>query len=492
MVKSIVILGGGSAGLIAAVTLKRRLPELEVRVIRSPEIGVIGVGEGTTASFPRHFFTYLGFNPKQFYDEAAPTWKLGIRFDWGRRPSFFYPFVTELDAELPNFSRSPGFYFDEETRWMGLTSACLAQNKAFPRSPQGTPDFRYNHAFHIENVKLVSWLGGTARAIGVSITDGTMRAAERGPTGIAALHLESGERVAADLFVDASGFRRELLVRAMEEPQISFGSTLFCDRAVIAGWPRTTEPIQPFTVAETMNAGWSWQIEHEHWINRGYVYSSRFLGDEEALAEFRGKNPKIANEPRIVKFSSGRVTRPWVGNVVAVGNASGFVEPLEASALQVICSQTRYLADALRDSRCEPPPSLVELYNEVNNNAWDDIRGFLAVHYAFNDQLDTPFWRACRNETDLAEGTRIVEFYRENGPSLLGKGVLVRPTNSFGLDGFLTLLVGQMVPHAKPFTPAPDELKRWRERAAANAREATRGFTVEQALQTIRAPGWRW
>lgn len=492
MIKTIVILGGGSAGLIAAVTLKRRLPDIGVRVLRSPEIGIIGVGEGTTVGFPTHFFTYLGFNPKQFYDEAAPIWKQGLRFEWGRRPFFFYPFMWEFDGELPELSRGPGFYFDAETRWMGLTSACLAQNKAFPRNAKGTPDFRYGHGFHIENAKLVAWLGQTARALGVTITDGTMRSVERGGDGIAALHLEDGERVTADLFVDASGFRRELVVRTLEEPMVSFASSLFCDRAVIAGWPRTTEPIQPYTVAETMNAGWCWQIEHEHWINRGYVYSSRFLDDETALAEFRSKNPKIANEPRMVKFSSGRVARPWVGNVVAVGNASGFVEPLEASALQVICSQTRTLADALRDSECEPPPTLVRLYNQVNNDSWDDIRGFLAVHYAFNDRLPTPFWQTCREETDLADGADVVEYYRENGPSVLAKGSLIRPTNPFGMEGFLTLLLGQDVPHSKPYEVPSSESKRWRERTAALAREATRGFTVEQALSIIRSPGWKW
>ena len=472
MIQSVVVLGGGSAGLIAALTLKRRLPQLKVRVVRSPEIGVIGVGEGTTAGFPKHFFAYLGFNPRKFYQEAEPTFKLGIRFEWGPRPAFFYTFTTELDASIPELSRAPGFYIDDETQWQGLASACLAHGKAFPRDPRGAPDLRYNHAFHIENVKLVGWLDSTARSIGVEITDGTMQHAESGDGGIAALHLESGERVEADLFVDASGFRRELVGKALQEPRVSYDGTLFCDRAVIAGWPRTTEPLQAYTVAETMDAGWCWQIEHEHWINRGYVYSSRFIDDETALAEFRAKNPKLANEPRTVRFSSGRLARPWVGNVVAVGNASGFVEPLEASALQVICSQTRTLADALMDSQCAPTPTLITLYNEVNNDSWDDIRDFLAVHYAFNRRLDTPFWKTCRAETDLAGAARLVEFYRENGPSLLGKAQLVRPTNSFGMDGFLTLLVGQMVPHAKAAGISPAEQKVWRDRHAALAQEA--------------------
>jgi tryptophan halogenase len=178
--------------------------------------------------------------------------------------------------------------------------------------------------------------------------------------------------------------------------------------------------------------------------------------------------------------------------VVAVGNASGFVEPLEASALQVICVQARTLADALLDSVCAPPPSVVALYNELNTNSWDDIRNFLAVHYAFNDRLDTPFWKTCRGETDLAGAARMVEFYRENGPSSLGKAMLVRPTDSFGMEGYLALLAGQMVPHAKPHTPAPAELKLWQSRVAGFGREAMRGFTVKQSLDAIRHRDWKW
>jgi hypothetical protein len=190
--------------------------------------------------------------------------------------------------------------------------------------------------------------------------------------------------VAADFFVDASGFRSELVGRVLGEPQISYSKTLFCDRAIIGGWPRTDEPIHPYTLCETMDSGWCWQIEHEHWINRGYVYCSRFLDDDSARAELLRKNPKIANEPRLVKFPSFRLARNWVGNVVAIGNASGFVEPLEATALSAICVQVRTVAETLADSGGLPTPSMVGICNELNADAWDDIRDFLGIHYAFN------------------------------------------------------------------------------------------------------------
>ncbi|PYI89575.1 MAG: hypothetical protein DME26_00925, partial [Verrucomicrobia bacterium] len=361
-ISSIVVLGAGSAGLMAALTLKRKLPHLALQVVRSPDIGVIGVGEGTTVVFPRHFFEYLRMKPQDFYAEAEPTWKMGIRFFWGPRPEFYYTFSFELERRLPELTRNNGFYYTEEFPWLGHASAFMAHNKVFPRRPDGLPQFHNNHAFHIENKKLVGWLENRCRGQGVEIVDATVRAETEGE-GIGALVTETGARITADLFVDASGFRSELLGRTLQEPFRSYQDALFCDRAVIGGWPRAGEPILPYTTAETMDAGWCWRIDHEHFINRGYVYASAFSSDDDARAEFLRKNSKIATPPRVVKFRSGRYERSWVGNVVAIGNAAGFVEPLEATALQVICVEASTLADSLLDSLCEPTPTLIKLYN---------------------------------------------------------------------------------------------------------------------------------
>src|ERR1051325_7027402 len=136
-IQRVVVLGGGSAGLIAALTLKRKLPSLEVRVLRSPEIGVIGVGEGTTAVFPRHFFEYLRLKPKDFYEMAEPTWKLGIKFLWGERKAFHYTFAYEYQHRYPELSRNNGFFYNDDFPFAGRISAFMAHDKAFPRRPDG-------------------------------------------------------------------------------------------------------------------------------------------------------------------------------------------------------------------------------------------------------------------------------------------------------------------------------------------------------------------
>lgn len=487
-VSTVVVLGAGSAGLMAALTLKRKLPVLSVKVARSPDIGIIGVGEGTTAVFPRHFFEYLKMTPGSFYREAEPTWKMGIRFLWGPRDRYYYTFSFEHERRLPGMTRNNGFYYSDEFPWLGNASAYMAHNRVFPRRPDGLPQFHNNHAYHIENKKLVTWLENRCRENGVEIIDATVTA-ETGGEGIAALISGEGQRITGDLYIDASGFRSELLGRTLNEPFISYDDALFCDRAVIGGWPRTTEPILAYTTAETMNAGWCWQIEHETFINRGYVYSSKFISDEDALQEFMNKNPKVATTPRVVKFRSGRYRRNWVGNVVAIGNSAGFVEPLEATALQVICVEASTLADSLADSLNEPNPSIAKLYNRYNGDQWDDIRNFLSIHYKFNTRLDTPFWRACQNDTALHGAQDIVDWYRDNGPSVLAGVALVHPSNSFKMDGYIAMLVGQNVPHNKPYNAPPSEREAWRKHCLTLAEEAQRGLTVREALDAIRAPG---
>lgn len=491
-IRSVLVLGGGSAGFIAALTLKKRLPQLEVTVLRSPAIGIIGVGEGTTPYFPTHFHEYLKIDQGSFYKEAEPIWKLGIRYLWGPQASFNYTFDSQVEWQWPDLRKPNGYYCTEDFTNASLYSAMMDETKVFARQPNGAPAISNGFAWHIENRKLVGWLEAQSRKAGVVVRDVTVKGVERRVDGgIGALQLDDGGRAEADLFVDASGFTSELLGRALEEPFVSFADSLFCDRAVVGGWERTDEPIQAFTTAETMDAGWCWRIDHETIINRGYVFSSAHLSETEAEAEYRAKNPR-AGETRVVKFRTGRYARPWVQNVVAVGNASGFVEPLEATALMLICLQSRALADGLIAADAQPTPSGVAVYNTFLNGVWDDVRDFLAIHYRFNQRVETPFWQRCQQEVALHGAEPLVEYYQENGPNMIPKSVLLNPNSPFGLEGYYTLLLGQGVPFARRHRPAAEEMKRWEARRGQFAAAAKAAMNVEEALRFIRDPRWRW
>ncbi len=492
MIRNVVVLGGGSAGLLAALSLKIRVPQLSVRIVLSREIGIIGVGEGSTGDLPNHLHGFLGIDPGDFYKRARPTPKLGVHFLWGARASFDYTFSKTYVGAANGLPHLLGYYAWENCDALDLNSALMHERKAFARLQNGAPLLQRNIAYHLENADFVAALEYYAIAQGITFTEGKMLSVERGPEGVAAIVLESGERVSADLFIDASGFRSELLGGAMEEPFESFDDTLFCDRAIAGGWERTDEPILPYTTAETIDAGWAWQIEHERHINRGYVFSSAFLSNDEAEAEFRRTNPKV-QKTRVVKWRSGRHARTWVGNVVALGNSAGFVEPLEATAIFVICNAARALAVALNDSERDPQPTGRDAFNKIVTRMWDEIRDFLAIHYRYNTRLDTPFWRHCREATALHGAERIVRYYEENGPSTAFACELLTPeTSIFHLEGFYALLLGQKVPHRRVRPPTAAEQAIVDNVRDTHLHHARHGFGVVESLALLRGPHWTW
>ncbi len=477
---NILVLGAGSAGLIAALTLKRKMPQLAIRVVRSPEIGVIGVGESTTVNFGEHFFGYLGLSRKRFYAMAEPTWKIGIHFIWGPRPSFEYAFEPQLNIRVPELPRSNGFYCEEDFSCPNLQSTLMSHNKAFARHPNGGgPDIPPWHAFHLENVKLVKAFEVFAREIGIEFVDSKVKGAERGPAGVAAVLLEDGRRLEADFFIDASGFRAELLGRTLEEPFISFSESLFNDRAVVGRWDRTDEPILPYTTAETMDAGWCWRIDHEHVINRGYVYSSAAISDDEARAEFLRKNPKAIAWDRVVKYRTGRYQRAWVDNVLAIGNAGGFVEPLESSGLMMVCLQCHAFVEFLQ--HVGPTPGVQKLFNTLSAAAWDEIRDFLTLHFWVNTRLDTPYWLHCRNDANISRLKSLLEFYEENGPADFSAYHTGNTGSAYGIDGFLVMLVANRVPHRGRQVPTDAEWQAVNRRRAQFTARAQNGLDVAEA-----------
>jgi tryptophan 7-halogenase len=194
---------------------------------------------------------------------------------------------------------------------------------------------------------------------------------------------------------------------------------------------------------------------------------------------------------RVVKFVTGRYARTWVKNVVAIGNASGFVEPLESTSLAAICNESHALANSLADCDCRPGPAMQAVFNRRVAQIWDETRRFLAIHYKFNARLDTPFWRTARADTDLAGAEPFVDYYVENGPSAIWAKTLVGGEDVFGPEGFLAMMVGQRVPTKRPFTPSEREQQAWRAILAENRARAAGGLTVGEALGVFRSPRWR-
>lgn len=485
MIRKVVIVGGGSAGFMAALSLKIKIPRLEIVVIRSKEIGIIGVGEGSAIPFTYFIHHFLGISIAEFVQAVKPSWKLGTYFIWGPRKRFLFPFGRTLSGKLEGLSKANGYYCSSDMENASLSAALMAGDKIFERGSDNRPILHMDFAYHIENESFAEFLESLATRLGVRILTDTVRHVHQNEQGVGGLDLASGHAETADLYVDCSGFGSLLLGKTLGEPFVSYKDTLFCDRAIVGGWPRTNEPLRPYTIAETMNSGWCWQIEHPHRINRGYVYSSPFITDEEAQRELMDKNPKITGPTRIVHFTSGRYERSWVKNVVAIGNSSGFVEPLEATSLSIIATRCILLAELLLDSDLVAQPVDATIFNSLTARTWDGVRKFLATHYRFNTRLDTPFWRHCREHTDLAGAERIVEWYQQKGPSPYGAAGLVSPQDIFGIDGYLVTLLGQSVPHQSKFQPSEQELRKWNAAREQYKALASCAMSVSEALAMI-------
>jgi tryptophan halogenase len=491
MIQRVLVLGGGSAGFLAAISLKIKIPDLRVTVVRSKDMGVIGVGEATTFAFPNYLHGKLKIEPGEFHRGAQPTWKLGIRFlNWGR-PHFDYTFRPQVTSRWENLPKTNGYYCFDDFDYADAFPALMSHDKAFPRNKFGGPHIGTDVAYHIENRTFVAYLETFAARLGIDIQDDLVTEVKQGETGVTGLVLKSGRTETADLYIDCSGFASILLNKTVHEPYVTFKPTLFNDRAIWGGWERTDEPIKPYTTAEAMDAGWCWRIDHEFIINRGYVYCSAFVSDEAAEEEFRAKNPKVETT-KPIKFVSGRYERAWVKNVVAIGNAGGFVEPLESTSLGVICDQSDTLVASLKECDRRPTPTVVHQYNKHFAMKWDNIRGFLAVHYKFNSGMDTPYWRECRAKCDLGPATEVVEYYRENGPGTAHQQTLLDRLSQFGLEGYWTMLIGQKVPWKNQHVPTPQEREIWQRIRQAFKAKAEQGVSVKEALTLVRSHDFKW
>jgi tryptophan 7-halogenase len=486
------VLGGGTAGLLAALALKKANADCHVHIYQSSEIGVIGVGEGTTYVITGFLHDFLDIPPGDFFSSVRPTWKLGIRYLWGARDHFNYTFTHQTNWKWHSLSRFNGFYCREDFTAADPCSALMDAGKVFARLENGDPLVERSAAYHLENAMLIRFLTDRCSKAGIQIHDDTLIHAKRGDKGIEWLEFERSGRQVADLYVDCSGFRGELIGKALAEPESDFRDALFCNRAVVGGWDRRSgESILPYTVAETMNAGWAWRIEHEERIHRGYVFCTDLMSEDAAVNELRNKNPQIG-EVRAVAFPSGMRRRSWVENVVAIGNSAGFVEPLEATAIHVICEESRLLAGLLRDHEGLVSDSVKAYYNRRMGDLWLSIRDFLAVHYKFNTRLDTPFWRLCRNEIRLGDAEAVVDYYRAHGPNASTGNELLRRWDPFGVEGYFTMLIGMGIGWDEN-TPVLDEERRFFESKREEFRKlAANGYSSEDALELVHSQRWKW
>jgi tryptophan 7-halogenase len=401
----VVVLGGGTAGWMTAAALTKLLPHAcTVRVVESAEIGIVGVGEATLPHL-RAFVQSLELDEAEFMRATHATFKLGIEFrDFGKvGDSYLHPFGqfgTELNGiHFHHYWRRMLAEGREDDLFAYSVANVMTWNHRFAPPSADTSSLlsTYNYAYQFDATLFAPYLRAYAEARGAERTEGkVVDVAVDGESGdVAALVLESGERIEADLFVDCSGFRALLIGQTLGADWEDWSRWLPCDRACALPCTPPPGPIEPYTRATAMKAGWRWRIPLQHRVGNGYVYSSAHLSDEEAAdAIVAAVEGEPMAEPRVLRFRAGRRKRSWVRNVVAVGLASGFLEPLESTSLYLVqgaISQlielfpTGPIADADRDE-----------FNRMVDLEYDRIRDFLILHYHATTRDDSSFWNHVR------------------------------------------------------------------------------------------------
>lgn len=498
-VRSVCILGGGTAGWMAALALRAQLPWLDVTVIESKQIPIIGVGEASVPSLVPFLHHYLKIDAAELAREVAPTWKQGIRFEWGLPGDYVFqaPFDWEVNgvgmlgsmAETGNVS---AYTIQSILMAKDVTAVIRSGGKLQSLLPM------LSFAYHLDNQRFVAYLTKKAKERGVHHREDKIKAAELsdgpgldGERSVARLVTEGGESLSFDLYVDASGFRSFLLGGALSEPFQSFASSLFTDAAIPFNVPHGGK-IKPYTTARTMDHGWCWNIPIMDSDHMGYVFSTAYTTFDEALAEAKRVWPNLTSE-REVRFRSGRHDRMWVGNVFAIGNAYAFVEPLESTGLLMI---TRAITSLVRAFPIGDDNLVMKRFiNATVGRDWDRLRWFLAAHYKFNKRLDTRFWSDVRANVDVSGLQSALDLYQAMGPlSLLPRAIRTSLLDEvqvffYGLAGLDTILLGQKVPHAK-IDREPS--KSWRARRQNAMELARRALPQAEALREYNArPDWQ-
>jgi tryptophan halogenase len=497
-VRRVGIVGGGTAGWFTALALRARIPGLDVTVVESPKIPVIGVGEATVPSLVAFLHHYLELDITELTREVRPTWKHGIRFEWGLpgRYAFQAPFDWEVNgvgmlgsmAEMGDVNA-----FTLQAILMGRDATTVIRTGSELQSFLPMLSF----AYHLDNERLVRYLTRIALARGVhhveaDIADAPLRPRASDAADPEILHLvaEDGRTFEFDLYVDCSGFRSFLLEQKLGVAFHDYRSSLFTDAAIAFNVPHGGL-VKPYTTARTMDHGWCWNIPMVEDDHLGYVFSSAHGSQEEALAEARAAFPELTGE-RLIRFRSGRHDKLWVGNVYAVGNAYAFVEPLESTGLLMAM---RAITSLVRSFPIGPDHGAVKRFvNTTLNRDWDRLRWFLAAHYKFNRRKDTPFWRDVREQCDLSGLQEAVDLFQAKGPlSLQPRAIRDALRESvgiffYGLAGLDNILLGQKVPYPHFEREAPNA---WRARRQMAMEFARRAVPQAEALRaTWDRPEW--
>ncbi|WP_026173089.1 tryptophan halogenase family protein [Asticcacaulis benevestitus] len=482
--RRLIIVGGGTAGWMSAAMLAKTLGTeiFNITLVESEEIGTVGVGEATIPPI-QLFNEILGINEDEFVRETNATFKLGIHFlDW-RKPGvrYFHPFGQYgVDMDGIGFNafwlRMAQMGGDGDYGRFNAETLAAGQNR-FGRTQKSLtsilPDI--NYAFQFDASQYAAFLRRYSEARGVKRIEGKIATVTQHPENgfIKSVQTEDGRIIEGDFFLDCSGFRGLLIEQTLKSGYEDWSAWLPCNRAVAVPCEKAPGPIAPYTRATAREAGWQWRIPLQHRTGNGYVFCNEFIGEDEAcdnlLACLDGKPLK---DPKVLSFVTGHRKKIWNKNVLALGLASGFLEPLESTSIHLVQTcLTRFLA--MMPKR-DIDDATVDAYNQIVLAEYVNIKDFLIAHYNVTEREDTPFWKYCKHMSIPDSLKARLDIFARQG------NANVRPTELFKESSWFAVLLGQgLVP--RDYHPVADviseaDLKRRLDKIRANITERVKGL----------------
>ncbi len=438
-VQKIVIAGGGSAGWMTAAALSKLLGKnLDICLIESEEIGRIGVGEATIPPI-RIFNQLLGIDEQEFMRTVQGTFKLGIEFtNWGALgDNYIHSFgTTGKECWAGEFQH---FWVGGKQRGIKgeFGDYCTELQAAKLGKFFGSKDSSLNYAYHLDAGLYAKYLSEFSQKHGVKQIEGIIDdVIINGINGhIDGVRLKTGELIEGDLFIDCTGFKARLIEGALNTGFESYGHLLPCDTAVAVQTEKSGEP-RPYTQSMARECGWQWRIPLQHRVGNGLVYCSRFTTDEDAIASLMNnlESPAIT-EPKVFRYKTGRRIKGWNKNCVAIGLSSGFVEPVESTALHLIMASVLRLMKLFPQS--EISQANINEYNKQTKEEMERIRDFIILHYKATDRDDTAFWRYCHNMDIPDTLAHRIELFKETA------NVCITETELFRIDSWTQVMLGQ-------------------------------------------------
>lgn len=438
LIKKVVIVGGGTAGWMAAATLAKTLNKsISVTLIESDEISTVGVGEATVPPLIL-FNRYLEINEKEFLSFVKGTIKLGIQFENWKNinhsyiHAFGYPGKDTWAASFQHFWRR-GLELGIDFPLSAYSIEAQAALKDKFAHLSNTP---ISYAFHIDAGYYAKYLGSLAKKLGAERIEGKVVSVTLDDNRfIESVHLDSGQSVEGDLFIDCTGMRALLIEETLHTGFEDWSHWLPCDRAIAVQTESVREP-RPYTRSIAHHAGWQWQIPLQHRVGNGIVYSSRYMSDDEALSLLNNNiEGKQINEPRVIKYRTGKRLKFWNNNCVALGLSSGFVEPLESTSIHLVQRGITRLVQMFPYggiNACD-----INEYNEQMKIETDNIRDFIVMHYHLTARDDSPFWRFCKKMPVPGSLLNRMEMFEKTGK------VYVKSNELFVESSWVQVMVGQ-------------------------------------------------